>query len=132
MAEKVEPPAVDSQPVDTRTNRQKRIEAQREKQRQRTGEIKALNALYNQSKDDPVILDILKTARELGAYHRTIAEDGVANEATGRVDKDGIAEMQMLRLNDRQRMGHLDKAAGIQEMLNYIDRRVNGMVKSES
>lgn len=86
-----------------------------EKMRERKGQLDVLHAEYLKLKDSPVLSDLLEKARSFAAYHTTIARDGVGADGEGNT----------IYLEPHKRVSELDKAAGIQEIIDYIGRMVD-------
>lgn len=81
-----------------------------------------LKALYMQEKDSPVIADILAKAKKFQEYHEKLARDGVGARKTGHKLVDGSDEIENYFLSDSEVAGNMKKSAGIQEMVDYINR----------
>jgi hypothetical protein len=79
---------------------------------------------YFAAKDDFVSQDILSTAKQFIAMHNKIAQDGVGARKTGHKLTNGEDEIENIYLTNNQRAGHLDKSAGIQELVDYIERQM--------
>lgn len=90
----------------------------------RAADAQALKALYLAKKDDPVIQDILVKTKQFISLHNKIAQDGVGARKTGEKYENGMDVIENIYLTNNQRAGHLDKSAGLQEMVDYIERQI--------
>lgn len=86
-----------------------------EKVKERTGNLQVLHAEYLKAKDSAVLADILEKCRSFSSYHQTVARDAVGANAVGDV----------IYFTGEQRLSHIDKSAGIQEIIDYIGRMVD-------
>lgn len=119
MAEEVKDPSA-KEPTKRKAALDKRTEVQKTAGKAQ----KAVDALYLKWSKEPVFEDFMKVINSFADYHRKISQDGIAYK---RLSSDRVEE---ITLDPTQRVGHLDKAAGIQEILDYIDRRLQSF-KSE-
>lgn len=124
MAKEVEAPAPVAIMPDTRTPKKIRMDEQREARATEASKAKALKAAYYAARGDIVLLDIIAKTESFMAYHSKLAQDGVAYEPTGEIDKDGSRRMVTVRLKPEERVANLDKAGAQQEILDYIDRQL--------
>lgn len=92
---------------------------------------KALSAQYLQIKSTEAMQDLYTKMVGFHDYHLKLAQDGVGYESTGQSDKDGEVIMRTIRLTPEERTGHLDKASGIQEIIDYLDRRLAMPTKAD-
>lgn len=81
-------------------------------------------AAYTKLKNNTALLDILKTGNSFMAMHNKLAQDGVGARKTGHKLTNGEDEIENIYMTNDQRAGHLDKSAGIQELLDYIERQL--------
>lgn len=91
--------------------------------KKRSSDQKTLKAVYVAEKSAPLLEDILAKANGFIAVHNKIAQDGVGSRKTGHKLTDGSDEFDTVYLTASQRCGHLDKAAGLQELVDYIARQ---------
>lgn len=89
-----------------------------------------VKATYAVERDKPLLNDILNKAKLFMSYHVKVAQDGVGARTTGYKLENGQQETETIYLTSEQRANHLDKAAGIQELVDYIERQFE--VPSES
>ena len=103
----------------------KRIKAKREaveKRRvlhQKNSEERAktasdIKAAYQAVADSTVLVDILAKAKVFCTYHTKVAKDGVGYDQKGEVTY----------LTHEKRVSELDRAAGQQELIDYIERQL--------
>lgn len=92
---------------------------------QRASDQKTLKGIYATEKSAPLLEDILAKANGFINLHRKIAQDGVGSRKTGHKLTDGSDEFDVIYLTASQRCGHLDKAAGLQELVDYIARQTS-------
>jgi transcriptional regulator with XRE-family HTH domain len=109
----------------------KRIQAKRKKieLHQRNSEERAkvasdTKASYLANKDNPILVDILKKARAFSAYHTKMAKDGVGYRSTGAKLEDGTPEQELFYYTSEKRVSEMDKSAGIDELIDYIERQL--------
>jgi hypothetical protein len=93
------------------------------KAKERALDIAGLKALYIQERENPVILDILEKLKTFSNYHTKMAKDGVGVRNTGHKLQNGEAEMETVYYSNEKRVSELDKSAGLEEMLAYIERQ---------
>lgn len=91
----------------------------------RLHKIQDVQASYNRIKGELALTDLLEMCSKFQKYHLKLAQDGVGARETGHKLVDGTAEVENFFLDNNQRAGHLDKAAGIQEIIDYMDRQIN-------
>jgi hypothetical protein len=92
--------------------------------KQRKADAESLKALYLAKKDDAVLQDVLEKAKRFISLHNKIAQDGVGARPTGEKYENGMDVVENIYLTNNQRAGHLDKSAGIQELVDYIERQI--------
>lgn len=106
-----------------KTRIQKVQEVQARKSKERSEAIALTKAYYLAEQDNPVILDILTKAKNFAAYHTKMAQDGVGYRNTGHTLKNGAPEQELYFFTSEKRVSELDKAAGILELVDYIERQ---------
>jgi hypothetical protein len=94
------------------------------KSKERAGEAQTLKAQYLQESDSPVLQDILAKARSFADYHTKLARDGVGYRNTGARLEDGSVEQELFFFDPAKRVSELDKAAGILELVDYVERQL--------
>jgi hypothetical protein len=80
--------------------------------------------------EDVVLEDIRKKLRGYIEYHTKMARDGVGIQKTGHVLENGEAEVETVFYTNEKRVSELDKAAGLLELSDYIDRQLTPPVSS--
>jgi hypothetical protein len=86
---------------------------------------KAIKAQYKKIADEPAIVDLLAKIKSFQAYHMKIAQDGVAYKFKEAVADNKIVQLkEEVKLTDGERTAQLERNAGIQEILDYIDRQL--------
>lgn len=115
-------------------SRAAKVKEHAKKTKERAAKIRDTNAMYLSEKDNPILLDLMAKLKTFQAYHNKIAQDGIGARPTGHKLVDGSAEVETIYLTNDQRAGHLDKAAGLQELADYVDRMltVKPIVSKES
>lgn len=113
------------------TKRQQIIERHREKAETLKSAQKLLANQYLQIRGSDALVDLQTKMQGYQDYHLKLAKDGVAYEPTGQSDSNGESIMRTVRLTPEERTGHLDKASGIQEIIDYLDRRLALPTKSD-
>lgn len=99
--------------------------AEHEKQAKiRQQEQASLKALYLQERESPIIADILKKGKAFIDYHHKIAQDGVGARKTGYKLQDGTSEVENYFLSNDEIASEMKKAAGVQELVDYIERQL--------
>jgi hypothetical protein len=93
--------------------------------KKRAEKAQSVQAMFAAEKDSPVLADILAKAKHFIEYHNKIAQDGVAARKTGHKLVDGSDEIEIVDLTNDKRAGHLDKSAGIQELVDYIEAKLD-------
>lgn len=85
--------------------------------------IADLKSLYIKEQENPVLLDVMKKLKSFADYHTKMAKDGVGVRNTGHKLENGEAEMETIYYSSEKRLSELDKAAGLEEMLAYVERQ---------
>lgn len=112
-----------AQKIKDKRTRVQRVKAVHEKaSKDRADAVSNLKAAYLANRDNPVVLDILEKAAKFMAYHEKIAKDGFGARKTGFKLENGQDEFENFYLTAEKRVNELEKAAGIQELLDYIER----------
>jgi hypothetical protein len=106
------------------TRAQKAKALHEKKTKERLGDAKAVKALYISEKDSPLIEDILKKANGFIKYHVKIAQDGVGARKTGHLLTNNQPEVENYFLSNDEVAGEMKKAAGLQELVDYIERQI--------
>lgn len=101
---------------------QKAAELHARKNEERAKSVAQTKSYYQTERGGPILTDLLQKANLYLKYHQKIAQDGVGARKTGFKLKDGTEEVENYFLTQAERCAHLDKAAGIQEILDYIER----------
>lgn len=98
--------------------------AHAEGSKKRANDVQTIKAMYLKEAANPVLLDILEKAQAFAKYHTKIAQDGVGSRKTGEKYENGSDVMEIFYLSNDQRAGHLDKSAGLFELVDYIERQL--------
>lgn len=93
--------------------------------RTRKKDIEGVQAIYAAEKDGPLLQDILAMGHKYIEYHNKVAQDGVGSRKTGHKLTNGEDEFEVIYLTNDQRASHLDKSAGIQELIDSIERKID-------
>ena len=110
--------------IDEMNRRKQVIEAHNRKRKEREDEARRVKAIYQANKTNPALLDVLEKARRFVDYHNQIARDGVGMRQNG-VDSNGNKINEEYRLSLEERCSELDQAKGIEQLISYIDQRIN-------
>lgn len=110
------------EPVKEKTEAQRRREAHKQRVISDAGEEKRLKAEYYKVKDTEAFADLMSRLEKFVAYHTKVAKDGVGLE--DKKDDDGNTTQEVVRLTPEQRVSELDKAAGIEEIIGYLTRKL--------
>lgn len=111
-------------------DKRKTIENKSRNDEERAKRVAQTKAEYQQRREDPVLQDILTKAKTFIAYHNKIAQDGVGSIKTGDKYQNGSDVYEVRTLSHEERVGHLDKSSGIQELVDYINRQLEGEIKT--
>ena len=112
------------QAVDETTRRRAVKELHEKRAKERAEEIQALKAQYVQIKDSPALADIVAKAKQFAGYHLKLAKDGVGARKVGTDDKNQPI-MEDYYLTQEQRVAELDQAKGIEQLISYIEQKIN-------
>lgn len=104
------------------TERQIKQQEREQKTKDRVNAEKALKAEYHKIAKSPALLDLLAKVKSFADYHTKVAKDGVGFQESR--DDEGALQQMVIRLEPAQRLTELDKAAGIQEIIDYLDRKI--------
>lgn len=108
---------------DNRTRVQKAKQLHEQKSKERSDKISNTKAAYQSIKDHPAFLDLVEKAKTFVAYHQKIAQDGVGARPTGYKLQDGSQETETYYLTAEKRVNELERAAGQQELIDYLERQ---------
>lgn len=92
-----------------------KTELREKNEKERAEKIASIKNAYLAEKDGIVITDLLKKAELLSQYHLKIAKDGVGYKNEGK---------ESYHLSSEERVRELDRAAGIDELFDYITRQI--------
>ncbi len=106
-----------------KTRAQKAREAHEKASKQRKNDQQTIKAAYLSGKGDLIIEDLLVKIPLWQKLHLKVAQDGVGIRPTGFKLTNGEQEVENIYLTPDQRASHLDKSAGLQEILDYIERQ---------
>lgn len=104
--------------------KRKKVELHARKTKERKEDAAGLKSAYLAGASDTVIADIMKKAKSFSDYHIKLAQDGVGYRSTGAKLEDGSPEQELFYFTHEQRVTHLDKSAGLMELLDYIERQL--------
>lgn len=106
-------------------NRTRAAKALHEKKSEdRRADAQLTKAAYLKEKDSIVLQDVLEKAQSFAKYHTKMAQDGVGVRQTGHKLEDGQPDMETVYYSNEKRVSELDKAAGILELVDYIERQL--------
>lgn len=105
--------------------KRKKIETHERKSKERLNAVKQVHAMYQNPANADLLSDILKKAKAFSAYHVQMSKDGVGYRSTGAKLEDGSPEQELFFFTSEKRVSEIDKAAGIDELINYIERQLN-------
>lgn len=106
------------------TEREKKIALHAKNTKERASELKTIKASYKTIAKTPAFLDLLQKATELIKYHEKIAKDGVGYKSV--TAPDGEVKQELIYFTPEKRLGELDRAAGIEELVAYAERMSTG------
>ncbi len=89
----------------------------------RANDIVFIKAQYLKEKDNVVVLDILEKAKSFAKYHTKMAQDGVGVRKTGHKLTNGMDETETIYYSNEKRLNELDRATGLLELIDYIERQ---------
>ena len=96
-------------------------------------EVDAIKHSYARIKDEPAFRDLLAKMKAFAGYHTKMAKDGVGYRDTGEFDEKNKPIQEIVYYTNEKRVSELDKAAGIEEIEDYVVRQVNdGTVLAEA
>jgi hypothetical protein len=90
----------------------------------RADKINEVKASFKKIKDEPAFQHILLKAREFAGYHSKMAKDGVGYRQTGALDANGNPIQETVFFDHNKRVTEMDKAAGIEELIDYVERQI--------
>lgn len=104
--------------------KRKKVELHNRMNKKRKEAADTIKSAYLADKDGLVLSDVLAKARGFVAYHVKLAQDGTGARRTGFKLEDGTAEVENYFLSSSERVTHLDKSAGLLEIIDYIERQL--------
>jgi hypothetical protein len=125
MSDLPEPGEVQTDEVDNRTRLQKKKEVHQLAAKNRADAQNTLKISYKKIREEPAFADILVKAQGLHDLHLRLAKDGVGYQNTGKMDANGNPEQATVFFTHEKRVTELDKAAGIEELTDYIKRQTS-------
>ncbi len=87
---------------------------------ERANAERALKHEYSLISDTAAFLDLLNKIKGISDYHQKIAKDGV-----GFKQEPGGESSSLVVLEPHERLRELDKSAGIDEISDYIERKLD-------
>jgi hypothetical protein len=109
--------------LDPRTRMQAKKQLHEQKQKERADAAAQLKVEYANVKESPALVDILVKARSFAAYHTKLAKDGIGARNMG-VDDSGAPIIEDYHLSSEERLGELDQAKGIEQIISYIEQKI--------
>lgn len=106
-----------------KTRAQKAKALHEQKTQERASDQATLKALYLANMNDPILLDIMAKAKSFIGYHTKLAQDGTGARKTGYKLADGTPEIENYFFSNDEIASEMKKAAGIQELLDYLERQ---------
>lgn len=119
--EQQETPVVDT----PKTKAQAARELHQKKNEERASIINELRVSYKKIREEPAFQDILAKAKQFAGYHLKMAKDGVGFRETGQKDEEGNPLQETVFFDKDKRTTELDKAAGIEELVAYLERQTS-------
>lgn len=107
-----------------RTRVQAKAEAHKKATKDRADDIAYVKAAYQAEREGVVVQDVLAKAKAFAAYHTKVAQDGVGARKTGFKLENGQDEVENVYFTNEKRVSELDKAAGLMELVDYIERQI--------
>lgn len=95
--------------------------ARAERQQENITHRNAVDVSWKDIKNNIAIKELITFIETVKEAHVRVATDGVAQKFMGK-DEDGNEIMDVVNLSSEQRLGHLDRATGNDEILNYLIR----------
>lgn len=81
--------------------------------------VKQIRAMFQSPTHAELLQHILQKAKGLADYHTRIAQDGIG------VTKESDDRVVTYTLKPSERVSYLDKASGIMEIVDYINRQIH-------
>lgn len=107
-----------------RTRVQAKAAAHQKADKDRADNISNIRAAYQADRDGLIVKDILAKAKAFAAYHTKVAQDGVGARKTGFRLENGQEEVENIYFTNEKRVSELDRAAGLLELVDYIERQI--------
>lgn len=106
------------------TRAQKAKLVHEEKSTERKGELQTIKSGYLSRNGEVILEDLKNKILSWQRLNTQIAQDGVGARPTGYKLADGSPEIENIYLTPEQRATYLDKNAGMQVILDYIERQM--------
>lgn len=100
------------------------IEEHARKSKERAEIASDIKGVYRAAKDSQLIKDLLSKLELFKDLHMGVARDGVGARKTGYKLENGQEEVENIFLTNNKRVSELDRAAGIQQVIDYIERQI--------
>lgn len=88
----------------------------------------SLKIEYTKLRKNPAMLDLRAKLKAFSEWHLKVAKDGVGYRKTG-TDANGKDIMEIVYHTNNKRVSELDRAAGLQEGIDYLDRQLVEVIK---
>lgn len=105
------------------TNRAKKASEHAKQTQKRAEDEASLRAAYRAGDGEVILADLRKKIPMWQSLNTKIAQDGVGARPTGYKLEDGSQEVENIYFMPEQRVTYLDKNAGMQSILDYIERK---------
>lgn len=104
--------------------RAQKVKLHEQNTKKRASDFATLKAMYLARKDDLLLADVISKCEEFIKYHTKLAQDGVGARKTGYKSTDGTPEIESYFFSNNEIVSEVKKAAGIQEILDYLHRQL--------
>lgn len=104
--------------------RAQRVVLHQKSEEKRVKHENELRISYKRIKDEPAFLDILEKGKQFAGYHMKMAKGGVGFRETGQKDSSNNPVQETVFFDQHKRVTELDRAAGIEEIVGYVEGRV--------
>lgn len=118
------PAPVPAEELDPRTRAQVKKELHEKRNKERADAAAALKGSYQSLKTEPAMVDVLEKARAFAAYHLKLAKDGVGGKIVG-YDDNNQPQVEDITLSSEQRISELDQCKGLEQLISYIEQKIN-------
>lgn len=112
-------------PEEVEKTKLEKVAARKEEAKKAQGRSLVLKEEYKKLETNPAFIDLLAKVDSFAAYHTKLAKDRTGIENHDEVVGEKVVTVQnIVKLSEGERLAELDRAAGIEEIKDYVARQL--------